>query len=306
MPTQVSSVYVHAPFCARRCNYCDFAVQVRKEGDLEGWRDAIAGELRAVQEEGLFALAPSLATLYVGGGTPSLLGAGAMSALAALLGPERLRAPHLEWTAEANPESLTTEVAEQWRRAGVNRLSLGAQTFHGPTLSWMGRMHGPDGPARAIGIARESGLTNLSVDLMFGLPRRLERDWTADLEGVLALDVPHVSLYGLTVESGTPLARAVVAGKEIPVDDEMYRDEYLLAVEMLGAAGYEHYEVSNFARPGFAAPPPDIGPRSRPNTGIETPLARPRSFASPARTHERNETISRLAVSQRTHPPNLQ
>jgi oxygen-independent coproporphyrinogen III oxidase len=251
--TQVSSVYVHAPFCARRCNYCDFAVQVRKEGDLEGWRDAIAGELRAVQEEGLFALAPSLATLYVGGGTPSLLGAGAMSALAALLGPERLRAPHLEWTAEANPESLTTEVAEQWRRAGVNRLSLGAQTFHGPTLSWMGRMHGPDGPARAIGIARESGLTNLSVDLMFGLPRRLERDWTADLEGVLALDVPHVSLYGLTVESGTPLARAVVAGKEIPVDDEMYRDEYLLAVEMLGAAGYEHYEVSNFARPGFAS-----------------------------------------------------
>jgi len=253
VPTQVSSVYVHAPFCVRRCNYCDFAVQVRKEGDLEGWRDAIAGELRAVHEEGLFVLAPSLATLYVGGGTPSLLGAGAMSALAGLLGPQRLRAPQLEWTAEANPESLTAEVAQQWRRAGVNRLSLGAQTFHGPTLSWMGRMHGPDGPARAVGIAKDSGLTNLSVDLMFGLPRRLERDWTADLEGVLALDVPHVSLYGLTVETGTALGRAVVAGKEVPVDDEMYRDEYLLAVEMLGAAGYEHYEVSNFARPGFAS-----------------------------------------------------
>jgi oxygen-independent coproporphyrinogen-3 oxidase len=247
--TVVRSVYVHAPFCARRCFYCDFAVSVRREGGAGDWTAAIAAEVQVLAREGGFALADELATVFVGGGTPSLLGPDAMDELAEVLGRERLGAADLEWTGEANPESFTPEVAGGWARAGVNRVSLGAQTFHEGALRWMGRLHGPEGPGRAIESARRAGLENLSVDLIFGLPSHLERDWRADLDRVLALDVPHVSLYGLTVEPGTPLGRAVREGREVAVDEDRYADEFLVAAELLGAAGYEHYEVSNFARP---------------------------------------------------------
>ncbi|MCG6989520.1 MAG: radical SAM family heme chaperone HemW [Gemmatimonadetes bacterium] len=246
----VASVYVHAPFCVRRCFYCDFAVQVRRTGGVDEWLEALAGEVAFVRGEGLFGLADELSTLYVGGGTPSLLGPEAMAGLGRVLGPERLRGGGLEWTAEANPESLTPEVALRWREAGVNRLSLGAQSFHEPALRWMGRMHGADGAARAVRRAREAGYENIGIDLIFGLPAHLGRPWREDLERALELDVSHISLYGLSVEPATPLGRAVAKGVEAPVDEEGYREEFLLAAEVLEAAGYAHYEVSNFARPG--------------------------------------------------------
>ncbi|HET9947298.1 MAG TPA: radical SAM family heme chaperone HemW [Longimicrobiales bacterium] len=250
--TPVRSVYVHAPFCVRRCVYCDFAVTVDPRGDARGWLDALSRELELVEREGLLALDARLETLYVGGGTPSLLGPDAMAGLAARFGGERLSAPDLEWTAEANPESFTPELARAWRRAGVNRVSLGVQSFHEPTLRWMGRLHGPEGAERAVRTARAAGFTNVSVDLIFGLPPRLERSWEDDLERALALDVPHVSLYGLSVEPSTPLGRAVAAGRE-RLDEERYREDYLVACERLAAAGYRHYEVSNFAREGCAS-----------------------------------------------------
>jgi oxygen-independent coproporphyrinogen-3 oxidase len=176
-----------------------------------------------------------------------------MRALANVIGTERLGSPTLEWTAEANPESFTPEVADAWRRAGVNRVSLGVQTFHAPALRWMGRLHGPEGAEQAVGTARAAGLEDVSVDLIFGLPEHVGRSWSDDLDRALALDVPHVSLYGLGVESGTPLGRAVAEGREPPVDEERYRDEFLEAAVRLTTAGYEHYEVSNFARPGHAS-----------------------------------------------------
>ena len=249
-PTAVGSIYVHAPFCARRCVYCDFAVTVRRTGDLDGWIRALSAELRQVEAEGLFSLRDHLDTLYVGGGTPSLLGPAAMARLAEVIGRERLRSPSLEWTAEANPESFTEEVAGAWAAAGVNRLSLGAQTFHEGALRWMGRLHGAEGPERALQAAKRAGIDNASVDLIFGLPAATGRDWDGDLERVVDLGVAHVSLYGLTVESGTALGRAVREGREPPVDDEQYRSEYLRAVEVLTGAGYRQYEVSSFARPG--------------------------------------------------------
>lgn len=253
MATPVRSVYVHAPFCVRRCFYCDFAVQVRQTGDLPGWIEAVGGELAAVEAEGLFTLDERLDTLYVGGGTPSLLGEEAMWGLAGVLGEARLTGPGFEWTAEANPESLTAPLAGAWRAAGVNRLSLGVQTFHEPALRWMGRLHGPDGAVGAVHVARDQGIDNLSIDLIFGLPGHLGRPWSEDLERVLELDPPHVSLYGLSVESGTPLGRAVAEERERPVDEEQYREEFLEAASTLTGAGYEHYEVSNFAKPGMAS-----------------------------------------------------
>lgn len=250
---RVSSVYVHAPFCSRRCAYCDFAVEVHRSPDAREWLEALRAELAALRAEGLFGMTDVLETLYVGGGTPSVLGPEAMAGLAEVLGPGRLTSPVLEWTAEANPESLTEAVARGWRQAGVNRLSIGVQSFAPGALRWMGRLHGPEGAEDAVRRARGAGFDNISVDLIFGLPARLDRSWSDDLERALRLDVPHVSLYGLTVEPETPLGRAVAEGREEPVDADRYRDEFLLAAEVLGAAGYEHYEVSNFARPGHTS-----------------------------------------------------
>ncbi|HSG46204.1 MAG TPA: radical SAM family heme chaperone HemW [Longimicrobiales bacterium] len=245
----VGSVYLHAPFCVRRCFYCDFAVEVRREGDAEAWAAAMGRELRLLEEDGV-RLADSLETVYVGGGTPSLLGPGAMALLADVLGRDRLSHPELEWTSEANPESLTPDVAAGWRAAGVNRLSLGVQSFQEPVLRWMGRLHGAQGARDAVGAARGAGIGNLSVDLIFGLPESLDRDWRADLDAAAALDVPHISLYGLTAESGTPLGRSVAEGRVAMPPDERYREEYLEAHERLTGLGFRHYEVSNFARPG--------------------------------------------------------
>jgi oxygen-independent coproporphyrinogen-3 oxidase len=192
-----------------------------------------------------------LETLYVGGGTPSLIGGGGMSGLrAALTGAFTWKAD-LEWTSEANPETFTDDVAREWVASGVNRISLGAQTFDENVLRWMGRMHGSSGPGRAVAAARSAGFRNVSIDLIFGVPERFGRDWRADLERTIDLGPEHVSLYGLTAEKGTPLGRWVSEGREELAGEDQYVEEYLLAVEQLGSAGFEHYEVSNFARPGY-------------------------------------------------------
>jgi oxygen-independent coproporphyrinogen-3 oxidase len=251
-PGAIRSVYVHAPFCTRRCFYCDFAVKVAS-GDCSEWLGALRAEVHTLESEGLFVLDDTLDTLYVGGGTPSLLGARAMDGVSAVIGEERLGHHDLEWTAEANPESFTRDVATGWRRAGVNRISLGVQSFHAPSLEWMGRLHGADGARSAVRVGREAGFTNLSVDLIFGLPSHLARDWERDLDDALSLDPDHVSLYGLTAESATPLGRAVAEGREILPSEGRYEEEYLLAVDRLAEAGYEAYEVSNFARPGCSS-----------------------------------------------------
>jgi len=243
-------LYLHVPFCVRRCSYCDFAVDVVRRAPVDAWLDAISAELALLAETESWEWPLRLRTVYVGGGTPSLLGAGAMEALRRRLEPYVRLSEDVEWSVEANPESFDEAVARGWREAGVNRLSLGAQTFHEGALRWMGRLHGPEGAVRAVEAARRAGIENVSIDLIFGLPARLGRDWGTDLSRVLELDLPHISLYGLTAEPATPLGRWVGEGREVLADEEAYAAEYLLAAERLAAAGYVHYEVSNFARPG--------------------------------------------------------
>ena len=247
----IRSLYVHAPFCARRCGYCDFAIVEAPTVDAVEWLAAIGGELVALRQEGVFTMDSALDTLYVGGGTPSLLGAQAMSGLKDILGAGRLGHDDLEWTVEANPESFSPEIAQGWREAGVNRLSLGLQTFHKPSLAWMGRLHGPTEAVAAVETARRAGFENYSLDLIFGLPERFDRPWGEDLDRVLRLEPPHISLYGLSVEARTSFGRAVAEGSEIPASDQRHAEEYLEAAERLTEAGYGHYEVSNFALPGF-------------------------------------------------------
>jgi len=238
-------LYVHVPFCRRRCTYCDFSIAVRRVVPVGRFVAAVAAEHRRVAAE-----AGTLSTLYLGGGTPSLLGAEGVTALARALGV----APGLdEFTLEANPEDVTPEAAAAWVRAGVNRLSLGAQSFDPHVLRWMHRTHDADAIASAVAAARREGVPNVSLDLIFALPEALRRDLDADLDRALALEPDHVSLYGLTVEPDTPLGKRVARGEATPAPDAKYEEEYLAVVGRLTADGFRFYEVSNAARPGFEA-----------------------------------------------------
>ena len=247
----VASLYVHAPFCARRCCYCDFAVEVDRSPPTARWLAAVVRELDTIRASGEAPLSPVLDTVYVGGGTPSLLRPEAMRGLRAAIGPERMRVGGLEWTVEANPESLSAETASEWAAAGVNRISLGVQSFEPDALAWMGRLHSPEDACAAVERARVAGIPNLSVDLIFGLPDGVRRRWSDEVGRVLELDVPHISLYGLTAEAGTPLGKWARTGRARMPTDSRYREEYLLAAEAFAEAGYDHYEVSSFARQGF-------------------------------------------------------
>ena len=250
---RITNVYVHAPFCGRRCCYCDFAVEVDRNPAGSRWLAAIRGELDTLRTSGEAPLAPALDTLYVGGGTPSLLEPHLIAGLAEVIEQRRLANPALEWTAEANPESFSEKVAEVWAAAGVNRISFGVQSFDPGALRWMGRLHIAADARVAVERARATGVANLSVDLIFGLPDNVPRSWEEDVTRALELEAPHISLYGLTVEKGTPLHRAVGEGRARMPTGGRYRDEYLYAAETLSRAGYDHYEVSNFALPGFAS-----------------------------------------------------
>jgi len=285
-------LYLHVPFCARRCSYCDFSIAVRKRIPAREYVDAIRREveqhptLRAAGED------DTGHTLYLGGGTPSLLPADALAELLTYLldafrstssldasprrssstssldasprrssssssldvSARRLRSTSsldvVEVSLEANPEDVTPSHAAAWRAAGVNRISLGAQSFDDRVLEWMHRLHSADRTREAVRVLRDAGFDNISLDLIFALPESLERDWSRDLDQVVALEPEHLSLYGLTVEDRTPLARWVSRGAAVPPDDERYAAEYLAAHERLRAAGYEFYEVSNASRPG--------------------------------------------------------
>ena len=250
---RITNVYVHAPFCERRCCYCDFAVEVDRNPAGSRWLATIGAELDTLRASGEAPLAPSLQTLYVGGGTPSLLESRFIAGLAGVIGPHRLANPALEWTVEANPESFSEGVAGVWAAGGVNRISFGVQSFDPGALRWMGRLHSAGDARVAVERARAAGVVNLSVDLIFGLPDNVPRSWEEDVTRALDLEVPHISLYGLTVEKGTPLHRAVGQGRARMPANERYREEYLYAAETLTQAGYRHYEVSNFALPGFVS-----------------------------------------------------
>src|SRR5881398_1949714 len=251
-------LYLHVPFCTRRCSYCDFSIAVRKRIPAREYVDAVLQELKLLgtadpgrkpgETEDF-----GLETIYFGGGTPSLLPPDALATLlTSLLDAFRVTSSRdaVEVTLEANPEDVTQDAATSWRRAGVNRISLGAQSFDDRVLQWMHRSHDAARIGAAVRTLRGAGIDNISLDLIFALPAELERDWARDLEQALALRPDHLSLYGLTVEERTPLARWISRGAAAPPDDDRYADEYLLAHSRLAACGYRFYEVSNAARDG--------------------------------------------------------
>lgn len=245
-------VYVHVPFCARRCAYCDFSIAVRTRVPVDEYVDALERELAVRLGPPPAAPAP-IDTLYFGGGTPSRLGGEGVARTVAVLGRWFAWDEAAEVTLEVNPDDVTPAAARAWRAAGVTRASLGSQTFDPAALAWMRRAHTAGQVEQAAADLRAAGIDDLSLDLIFALPDAVARDWPADVCRALALAPAHLSLYGLTVEPGTPLGRWAARGDLAEADEERYADEFLAAHRLLAAAGYEHYEVSNFARPGHRA-----------------------------------------------------
>jgi oxygen-independent coproporphyrinogen III oxidase len=241
-------LYVHVPFCARRCSYCDFSIAVRSSTPVEEFLTGIRTEAARVIGEGW-----TLDTLYLGGGTPSRLGGTGIASLLQIICDRASLAPDAEITLEANPDDVTLEAAHKWRQAGVNRVSLGAQSFDDGVLKWMHRVHSSAQVREAVSELKAAGIENISLDLIFNLPPHLNRDWRADIEKALELRPSHVSLYGLTVESHTPISRWAERGAIVEGTDSGYAEEFLYAHDAMAAAGFEHYEVSNFALPGQAS-----------------------------------------------------
>jgi oxygen-independent coproporphyrinogen-3 oxidase len=243
-------LYIHVPFCRRRCSYCDFAIAIRRETPAAAFVDAVLREWEARKQHPVWGDWLRIASVYLGGGTPSRLPASAIARLLERIASDRPLAEGAEITLEANPEDVSPESAGAWRAAGVNRLSIGAPSVDDRVLAWMHRTHGAGAVSEALEAARAAGFDNVSLDLIFALPAALERDWERDLAQALALAPEHLSLYGLTTEPQTPLARWTERGLVRPADEGRYAAEYLTAHAALTAAGYHHYEVSNAARPG--------------------------------------------------------
>jgi putative oxygen-independent coproporphyrinogen III oxidase len=233
--------YVHVPFCAKRCDYCAFATWTDRDHLMGSYTDACVTEVRsAVESEKL----PEATTVFFGGGTPSRLAPEMLSRILSSIP----RASGCEVTVECNPEDASQERFAVWRRAGVNRLSLGAQSMVPSVLEGLGRRHGTDSVEAAVGLARGAGFDSVSVDLIFGGATETDDSWRESLDRVLGMQTPpdHVSCYALTVEPGTPLADDPARHP----DDDAQARRYEIADAVLVAAGFRWYEVSNWSRPG--------------------------------------------------------
>jgi oxygen-independent coproporphyrinogen III oxidase len=241
-------IYVHVPFCQKHCPYCDFAVVEGMLHTAPAYIDALCAEIArgAVQH----APNPPVATIFLGGGTPSLLPATAISRILRTIREHFDVLPDAEITLEANPGPLRTRHLAGFRAAGVTRLSLGVQTFDRRGLAALGRLHTPEEGRTAVENARAAGFDDVSLDLIFGWEDQTLADWHADLETAIALRPEHISAYALTVEEGTPLAVAVATGATHVADDDLYAEMLIAADERLTGAGYAHYEISNYALPG--------------------------------------------------------
>jgi putative oxygen-independent coproporphyrinogen III oxidase len=230
-------VYVHIPFCSKRCDYCAFATWTDRPHLIGAYLDALRVDIDAVSD----GMAPAT-SVFVGGGTPSLVPA---EGLAAVLAAIPL-APDAEVTVECNPDDVTPALFETYVSAGVTRVSVGVQSMVPHVLAALGRTHDPANVHRAVVAARSVGLATFNLDVIYGTAGETLADWRTTLEGILELEPPHVSAYALTVEAGTPLAGDPA---RYP-DDDVQADEYELADELLTAAGLANYEVSNWARRG--------------------------------------------------------
>ncbi len=247
--SSVLGFYLHVPFCVQRCHYCSFNTAPMEAGQMDPYLSALHGELDLLGALG-WAREVTLGTVFLGGGTPSLLEPDALAAVLDHLRACWAAAPGAEITVECNPESVTRERLERYRAAGVTRVSLGVQALDDAILATLGRLHDARGARAAFDAAREAGFDDVSVDLMYGLPGLAVDAWTAGVERVLDWRPDHVSAYALTLDGGSPWGAGGV--QNLPEEDTVVAQYWALA-RATAERGFEHYEVSNYARPGHRA-----------------------------------------------------
>jgi putative oxygen-independent coproporphyrinogen III oxidase len=265
-PAAGFGVYLHVPFCHHRCGYCDFATAAVGDRDTDDQealfrryvaaltadigRQVAAGRRAhapAAERDALAPRWPVVTSVFVGGGTPTLLGGPLLADVVRAVADELDVAPDAEITVECNPETASSELFGALVDAGVTRVSMGAQSFAPHVLTTLERGHTPERPAQAVAQARAVGIAELNLDLIYGTPGETDADWRRTLEAVLAAGTDHVSAYALTIHDNTAFGRAVAAGRLPTVDEDVQRDRFEVAREVLGAGGFEHYEVSNWA-----------------------------------------------------------
>lgn len=242
------AIYLHVPFCARKCAYCDFASFSGRLDDWKPYFTALLGEIDAWADE---LCAYEAHSIFFGGGTPSLVPAEYIAAALSRLHSRVTFAEDAEITIEANPGTLTPAKLQAYRAAGINRISIGVQSFDVGLLKTLGRIHTPEEAAAAVRMAREAGFANISLDLMYALPGQSLAQWRDTLAQAVSLPVNHISAYSLIVEEGTPLHCSVMAGEIHVPDDDAAIEMQRMAVAYLAGHGFERYEISNFAQPGF-------------------------------------------------------
>ena len=240
----IGSLYVHIPFCATKCPYCDFNSHAGRDAEIPSYAEALAREL------GGWRPALQCQTLFMGGGTPTYGTVAQLQLYVDAIGRQIELAPDYEWTVESNPGSLDPAKAQILKHAGVNRVSIGAQSFSQVHLDTLGRTHTAGQTAQAVNVCRTAGLADVSLDLILAIPGQSLRDQRMDLESAISLEPDHVSAYVLTYEPGTRFTRWATEGRLPGPDSDRELAHLELACQMLGAAGYERYEISNFARGG--------------------------------------------------------
>lgn len=245
----MQGIYLHIPFCRKACLYCDFhfSTQLKTKSILV---DALCKEIEL--QKGFFE-GNKLDTVYFGGGTPSVLDKNELNNIFKILGKHFTWQKSAEITLECNPDDLNKEKLLELKELGINRLSIGLQSFNDDELKWMNRLHTAEESETCVKLAQEIGFDNISIDLIYGSKFQTLENWKNTLKKAIALNIQHISAYNLTVEEKTELGHAVSRGKEKMVDEEKSSEQFLAMMDTLQENGFEHYEISNFARKGFEA-----------------------------------------------------
>lgn len=244
----MAGIYIHIPFCKKKCTYCDFHFSTTFESYRKEMIAALCNEIQ-MRSPAFFSGEP-LTTIYFGGGTPSLLTPEELETILTAVHQNNSTETVEEITLEANPDDITEENLTGWKKAGINRLSIGLQSFREQDLQWMNRAHSVEEGESAIRKAQKFGFTNLTVDLMYGLPDLSQAEWKEHIYKLTDLNVPHISAYCLTVEPKTTLHHLVGTNKIHVPDEDIQAEQFELLIQTLREKGYEHYEISNFCLPG--------------------------------------------------------
>lgn len=242
----MAGIYIHVPFCKQACHYCNFHFST----SLAAKNDFIAALLKEIVLQAGYLQGEQVETVYFGGGTPSLLSEEEIRLILSALRETFTISSDAEYTLEANPDDLTPPKLQVLKASGINRLSIGIQSFFEEDLRWMNRAHNADQSIACIQHAQEAGFYNLTIDLIYGTPGLTDEKWRENVQRAVAFNIPHLSCYALTVEPKTALDHFIRSGKLTDVDHDQQARQFLLLMDWMETAGYEHYEISNFARPG--------------------------------------------------------